>query len=116
ERDGDAFYLVLGPNKKPWFYAERAYEQMVFQAQPEITPGEEQLAFDHVNFALANRIEWDSQGRILIPEKTLRRTGLQKEVTLIGARDHLELWNRNDWEERREQLRSEEHTSELQSP
>jgi MraZ protein len=104
ERDGDAFFLVLGLNRKPWLYPERYYEQMVFQAQPEITPGEEQLAFDHVNFALASRLEWDTQGRLLIPEKTLRRTELKREVTLIGARDHLEIWNRSDWEIWREEL------------
>ena len=103
-RDGDAFFLVLGLNRKPWLYPELLYEQMVFQERPEITPGEEQLAFDHVNFALASKLPMDSQGRLLIPEKTLRRSDLQKEVTLIGARDHLEIWNRTDWESWREEL------------
>ena len=106
ERDGNAFFLVLGFNRKPWLYPERYYEQMVFQAQPEITPGQEQLDFDHLNFALADKRDWDSQGRMVIPEKTMRRTELNREVTLIGARDHLELWNRTDWESRREQLLS----------
>lgn len=106
ERDGNAFFLVLGLNRKPWLYPERYYEQMVFQAQPELTPGEEQLDFDHLNFALADKRDWDSQGRMVIPEKTMRRTELNREVTLIGARDHLELWNRADWESRREQLLS----------
>ena len=106
ERDGNAFFLVLGLNRKPWLYPERYYEQMVFQAQPEITPGQEQLDFDHLNFALADKRDWDSQGRMVIPEKTMRRTELNREVTLIGARDHLELWNRIDWESRREQLLS----------
>jgi MraZ protein len=104
DRDGDAFFLVLGLNRKPWLYPEKYYEQMVFQAQPDITPGEEQLDFDHMNFALASRLEWDSQGRLLVPDKTLRRTEMSREVTLIGARDHLEIWNRADWEGRREQL------------
>ena len=106
DRDGDAFFLVLGRNGKPWLYPERYYEQMVFQEQPEITPEVEQLDFDHMNYALADKITWDSQGRMLIPEKTLRRTGLGKEVTMIGSRDHLELWNRADWEVRREELLS----------
>jgi MraZ protein len=104
DRDGDAFFLVLGLNRKPWLYPERYYEQMVFQAQPEITPGEEQLDFDHMNFALADKVTWDSQGRMGISEKTIRRTELSREVTLIGARDHLEIWNRSDWNVRREQL------------
>ena len=106
ERDGDAFFLVLGLNRKPWLYPERFYEQLVFQAQPDITPGEEQLDFAHANFALASRLEWDSQGRLLIPAKTLRRTELNREITLIGAGDHLEIWNRSDWDSRREQILS----------
>ena len=104
DRDGDAFYLVLGLNRKPWLYPERYYEQLVFQAQPELTPGQEQLDFAHMNFALASRVEWDSQGRLLIPDKTLRRTELNREVTLIGGGDHLEIWNRADWDARREQI------------
>jgi MraZ protein len=106
DRDGNAFYLVLGFNRKPWLYPERYYEELVFQAQPEITPGEEQLDFAHANFALANKIEWDSQGRMLIPDKTLRRTAMTREITLIGAGDHLEIWSRADWESRREQVLS----------
>jgi MraZ protein len=104
DRDGDAFFLVLGRNGKPWLYPELYYEQMVFQEQPEITPEEEQLDFDHMNFALADKVTWDSQGRMLIPDKTLKRTGLGKEVTMIGSRDHLEIWNRSDWQVRREEL------------
>ncbi|HXE55543.1 MAG TPA: hypothetical protein VN541_21145 [Tepidisphaeraceae bacterium] len=104
ERDGDAFFLVLGLNRKPWLYPEKYYEQMVSQMQSDITPGQEQLDFDHMNFALASRLEWDNQGRLLIPEKTLRRTELKREVTLVGARDRLEIWNRSDWDTHREQL------------
>ena len=104
DRDGDSFFLVLGRNGKPWLYPEKYYEQMVFKEEPEITPEEEELDFDHMNFALADRISWDSQGRMLIPEKAMRRTGLGKEITLIGSRDHLELWDRAEWQVRREGL------------
>jgi MraZ protein len=104
ERDGAAFYLVLGLNRKPWLYTERYYEELVFQAQPEITPGEEQLDFAHANFALAEKVDWDAQGRMRINEKTLRRSELNREITLIGAGDHLEIWNTADWEARREEI------------
>ena len=67
-------------------------------------PGEEQQAFDQLRFAMTSLLEWDAQGRILIPERTLKRTGLNREVTLFGSRDHLELWNRDDWDNRRDEL------------
>jgi MraZ protein len=106
QRDGEAFFMVVGVNRIPWLYTERYYEHVVMQTPPDMVPTEELLAFDQMNFALASRLEWDKQGRVLIPEKTLKRTGLEREVTLIGARDHLELWNRPDWETRREELLS----------
>ncbi|MCC6240960.1 MAG: division/cell wall cluster transcriptional repressor MraZ, partial [Phycisphaerales bacterium] len=77
---------------------------MVAQIQQELAPTEDALAFDQMHFAMASRLEWDKQGRVLIPEKTLKRTELGKEITLIGVRDHLELWNRNDWDAHREAL------------
>jgi MraZ protein len=105
DRDGDAFFLIVGVNRKPWLYPERYYEELITQPTPEITPGEDLLAFDQMNFAMTSRIEWDKQGRCLIPDKMLRRTETNRgEVTLIGARDHLELWNRPDWDLRREEL------------
>lgn len=104
ERDGEAFFMVVGQNQMPWLYPEKFYEALVSQAPAEMMPDEELLAFDQMNFALASRIEWDKQGRVLIAEKTLRRTGLQREITLVGVRDHLELWNRPDWEVRRGEL------------
>jgi DNA-binding transcriptional regulator/RsmH inhibitor MraZ len=33
-----------------------------------------------------------------LPERLLRRTGIDKEVVLIGGQDHLELWNRAEFE------------------
>lgn len=104
ERDGDAFFMVVGRNQVPWLYPARFYELLVSQAPAELTPEEDLLAFDQMNFALAARLEWDKQGRVLIPDKTLRRTGLDREVSLIGVRDHLELWSRPAWEARREEL------------
>lgn len=104
ERDGEAMFLVFGTNRKPWLYPERQYEAMVAQIQQELAPTEDALAFDQMHFAMASRLEWDKQGRVLIPEKTLKRTELGKEITLIGVRDHLELWNRGDWDAHREAL------------
>lgn len=101
---GEAFFFVVGINDKPWLYPERYYEELVTRAPQEMTPELDLLAFDQLHFAMASRIEPDKQGRMLIPEKVLRRVGIKREVTLIGARDHLELWNREDWETQRELL------------
>ena len=101
---GTALFLIVGPNRVPWMYPDRYYEILVSQTPTDITPDEDLLAYAQLKFAMASRIEWDAQGRVVMPEKTLKRTGIQKDVTVIGVRDHLELWNRADWESRFEQL------------
>jgi MraZ protein len=104
QRDGEAFFFVIGTNRVPWLYPSKYYEELVTQTPADMTPGDESLAYDQMMFAMAQKIKWDPQGRVLIPEKIMKRTGLGKEVTLIGVRDHLELWDRAQWETRREEL------------
>jgi len=104
ERDGEAFFLVTGRDGRLWLYPERHYELLVSRDPSELTPSEDTLAFDRLMLGLASRVEWDKQGRVLLPDRALRRAGIGKEVTLVGARDHLEIWNRTDWDAEREQL------------
>ena len=39
----------------------------------------------------------DKAGRMLVPDRLVRFAGLQKDVVLIGVRDHLELWDAAKW-------------------
>jgi MraZ protein len=101
---GESFYLIMGINRVPWLYCERYYEELVMQVPTEMIPGEDMLAFDQMVFGMASKLAWDKQGRIVIPDRMVKRAGLGKEVTLVGVKDHLELWPRAAWEARREEL------------
>ncbi len=50
-------------------------------------------------FAAASDSKLDSQGRIIIPTNLLSYAGIDKEITVIGAGDHVEIWNTNNWNE-----------------
>jgi MraZ protein len=98
--DGEAFYMVIGKNEKPWLWAEKQYEAHAQGRGSEFSPSDDELAFDHLMSALTVRLEWDKQGRVLIPERSMKDTKelqLGREVTLVGARDHLEIWSRQAW-------------------
>lgn len=41
----------------------------------------------------------DAQGRFVIPPALKEYANLIKEVAVIGAGDHIELWNANVWQE-----------------
>lgn len=101
---GEAFYVLLGVNGVPWLWVEQTYEQMVMQLPTDMIPGDDSLAFDQIVFGLTSKVAWDKQGRALMPSRVLERGSIGREVTLVGVRDHLELWDRQAWIARREEL------------
>lgn len=44
-------------------------------------------------FRRMSEVELDSAGRLLIPKNMLVYAGLEKEITLVGMGNRLELWN-----------------------
>jgi MraZ protein len=99
DEHGSHFYLVLGANGVLCLYPERYFEQIVLSVAPGSTAPDEAVAFERISFALASKIELDAQGRILLSDKLRKRAGLKEDITLVGVRDHIELWNSDDWEQ-----------------
>lgn len=48
-------------------------------------------------FSGAELVEMDKVGRILIPQLLKNYAGIRKEVAVLGAGDHFELWNPKIW-------------------
>jgi MraZ protein len=49
-------------------------------------------------FSMAFEAGLDRQGRVLIPPKLAEYAGLQRDVTLAGVDDRLEIWDKQEWE------------------
>ncbi len=48
-------------------------------------------------FSSSEPVEPDNQGRIVIPSALLDFASVKKEVTVIGAGDHFEIWEAKLW-------------------
>ena len=96
---GERFYVILGSNRKPWLYPDKYYEKLVDQQPAELIPDDTILQFDQLTFGLARLLDIDSTGRIVLPDRMIRRGGLGTEVVIIGVRDHLEIWPRDEWDQ-----------------
>ena len=99
DEHGSNFYLVLGANGILCLYPEKYFEQIVLAVAPQTTAPDEAVAFERLSFALASKVELDNQGRLLLNEKLRTRAGLKDNITLVGIRDHIELWNSDNWEQ-----------------
>ena len=49
--------------------------------------------------AFSAELELDAAGRVMIPRHLLERTGLGKDVIVIGAGNRLEVWSREAWKQ-----------------
>ena len=99
DKHGSNFYLVLGANGILCLYPERYFEQIILAGAPAGSAPDEAVAFERMSFALASKVELDSQGRLLLNERLRKRAGLKDRIMLVGVRDHIELWNNENWEQ-----------------
>ena len=99
DEHGSNFYLVLGANGILCLYPERYFEQIALAVAPQTTAPDEAVVFERMSFALASKVELDGQGRLLLNERLRKRAGLKDHITLVGVRDHIELWNSESWEQ-----------------
>ena len=99
DEHGSNFYLVLGANGILCLYPEKYFEQIALAVAPGTTAPDEAVTFERMSFALASKVELDNQGRLLLNERLRSRAGLKDNITLVGVRDHIELWNSESWEQ-----------------
>ena len=98
EQYGSNFYLAMGSNGIYCLYPEKYFQQIALVGAPGMGAPDESVSFERMSFALASKVELDRQGRLLINEKLRKRANLGTALTLVGVRDHIELWNTDDWE------------------
>jgi MraZ protein len=55
--------------------------------------------FSRSFFAAATDQQLDKQGRVQLPESLRVYAGLGKDVTVVGAADHVQLWSSSAWQE-----------------
>jgi MraZ protein len=104
---GDGFYLVVSPGRTLKMFPNLYYEWLTMQRPVEDLPDRASQELDRLNFAVGGGVvDSDKAGRIVLNEKVRRRVGLGRDVTVIGARDHLEVWNTADWEKYSDDLLS----------
>jgi MraZ protein len=56
----------------------------------------------------ATDIEWDGQGRILIPPELREFASITKNAVMIGQMQKFELWDETIWNDRRDKWKQEE--------
>lgn len=97
ERDGEGLYITLGEHRGTIsIFTERGFEQLAARMETEFMPGPESRRFELQFYALASYIEPDKQGRIVLPDRLLKKARLGEQVFLVGQKQRIDVWNRAD--------------------
>lgn len=51
----------------------------------------------HQMFANAIEVDLDDQGRFVVPETLRKFAGIQTQIVVVGAGDHFEIWDKDEW-------------------
>lgn len=81
------------------------------ESRPFLAP--EVQAYQRLMFANSVECPIDSQGRILIPPFLRRKAKIEREVTIFGHGSHIEIWDRERFEE--EEKRADERLEHLET-
>ncbi|MCS7051631.1 MAG: division/cell wall cluster transcriptional repressor MraZ [Thermomicrobium sp.] len=64
-------------------------------------------AFRRMVFAEATVVEFDRQGRILLPPELREYAGLEREAIVVGVHSYIEIWSPEGWATQAELLAAE---------
>ncbi len=98
EEMGELFVLTRGLDKCLFIYPREEWNQIILKYK-ELPNTKEARNF--MRFFLAGAIEcnFDKQGRISISSPLMKYAELDHECVIIGVNDHLEVWNKDRWED-----------------
>ena len=52
----------------------------------------------------AEKIELDTQGRLVVPELMMKYAEIEENLIILGAGDHFEIWNTTTWNNYKQEI------------
>lgn len=96
---GEQFILTRGLDQCLFGYPMAEWKVIEEKLKALPLTKKDARAFTRFFFSGAVECELDKQGRINIPSSLLSYAKLEKECTVIGVSNRIELWSKNVWEQ-----------------
>ena len=105
---GEAFIVTKGLDGCLFAFSQEEWKN--FETKLKSLPLSDKNARNFVRFFLAGatECELDKQGRFLIPANLRKEANLEKEAIIIGVGTRLEIWNKETWLAKDEEISADE--------
>ena len=95
---GDKIFIMKGFDGALAIYKESAYEEVIEELKRYSFNKKENRDYLRLKLASIVDLEVDKMGRVQIPTAVLGKYGIQKDVIVLGAGDHIEVWDKAKYE------------------
>ena len=91
-------YILKGYDGALSIYKEARFLQLMEEINSLPFNKKNTRAYLRTQLSSVCELEIDRQGRVLLPTQLLSKYQIGREVIVIGALDHIEVWNRAEYE------------------
>lgn len=100
EQLGDVrqLFVTPGPDQCLWVFDQNNLETLSAKIDQSPATDTDVRVFRRLFFSQMEAVDLDGNGRALIPDRLVKFAGLEKDIVMIGVRDHLEIWNAGKWD------------------
>ncbi len=107
EKVGDRLFVLKGFDGALSLYKQEGFEKLVSEINSLPFNDKASRAYARIQLASVCELELDKLGRVQLPNNLLDKYHIGREVTIIGAGDHIEIWNEDAYREYEKQVDSE---------
>lgn len=109
-RLGEEFVASLGLGDFISLYPQDQWEELLNNVQNSKLPTEKKKKISMYLVSSADKVNLDSQGRLLISERLKDKVALagEKEAVVFGNINHIEIWNKDKFEDQVASISKEE--------
>ncbi|MBS6140200.1 division/cell wall cluster transcriptional repressor MraZ [Veillonella parvula] len=98
EQLGDLCIVTKGLDNCLAIYTAEAWKKISTALQSQSSTKASVRALKRFVFGSAAELEYDKQGRVLIPVPLREYASLDKQAVIVGAGDHVEIWSREKFD------------------
>jgi len=96
--NADTFVLAKGFEKCLFGYTTETWEKVAEQELASPLSNAKARDLKRYLYSGAAELDFDSQGRVVIPETLRKYADLTESAIVIGAGDHFEIWDEKVWQ------------------
>ena len=98
EAFADGAVLTLGQDGCLFCFPRAEWEGRAGEVRTLPLSDAESRAYARMFFGKAERVDLDSQGRLLVPQRLRGEAGIGKDAVVVGVFDRMEIWDRETHE------------------